>query len=193
MQINSRTTASSVAEGSMGTNKTTAQIGKNREARIDTCKKHGHLTDKYSRGKHWKIADIFLIVRACYKTSQSVPILALWGFNGGREGESRWGVTLESGRLRSASTKRATLMYLLTPYCSAAWQSPLTALTPPLLIYLSHRDETDPVDVSPSNHPIMANRSQKRGEKNRKSVRERNRYRFDQIYCCEQGWPCSAA
>lgn len=75
----------------------------------------------------------------------------------------------ESSRIRLASTKRARLMDLLTPYCAAAWQSPLTDLALPCpptpLIYLSHTDKTDPVDVSPSNHPIMANRSQKRGER----------------------------
>lgn len=54
MQINLHTPASSVVEGWTGTNKTTAQIGKNREARIDTCQKYRHLTDKSSRSKRWE-------------------------------------------------------------------------------------------------------------------------------------------
>lgn len=104
-------------------------------------------------------------------------------------------IASESSRLRQASSECATLMDLLAPYCGEAWQSPLTDLTPSPLIYPSHKDKTDPVDVSPSNHPIMANRNQKTRGKNRKSARERERngYRFDQIYCCEQVWPCSAA
>lgn len=69
------TTASSVAEEIMETKETT-QTGKNREAGIDTCEKHGHLTDKTGGGKHWKMADMQLIICGCYKTSQSVPLLA---------------------------------------------------------------------------------------------------------------------
>lgn len=82
-------------------------------------------------------------------------------------------IASESSRLRQASSECATLMDLLAPYCGEAWQSPLTDLTPSPLIYPSHKDKTDPVDVSPSNHPIMANRNQKTRVKNRKSARER--------------------
>lgn len=37
----------------------------------------------------------------------------------------------ESSKLWVASSKHTTLMDLLTPYCRAAWQSPLTDLSTP--------------------------------------------------------------
>lgn len=54
----------------------TTQIAKNREVRIDGFEKYKNLTGKTGRGKHWKMADVLLIVCGSYKTSQSVPLLA---------------------------------------------------------------------------------------------------------------------
>lgn len=72
---------------------------------------------------------------------------------------------------RLASAKHATLMDLLTPSCRAARQSPGADLPhpppPPAplpLICLSPKDETDQVDVLPSNHPIMAGGQERREE-----------------------------
>lgn len=91
------------------------------------------------------------------------------------KGRRDGGVTSRATPVSSglASTKRATLMDPLTPYCSAARQSSLTDLTPPSLICLSQKDKTDQLDLSPSNLPIMADRRQKRGERIEKCAREK--------------------
>ena len=56
-------------------------------------------------------------------------------------------------------------------------KAPSLILLPPLLIYLSHTEAADPLDVSPPNHLVVANRSLETG----------TRYRFDQIYCAAAG------
>lgn len=74
-------------------------------------------------------------------------------------------ITRESTKLGLATTKCATLMDLLTPYCGAAWQSPLTDLTqPPANLSISHRQDR-PGGCIASNHPITASCGQKRGER----------------------------
>lgn len=99
---------------------------------------------------------------------------------GGVKRCKRSDVQRDAGGLVSslASTKRAALTDLLTPYCGAARQSPLADPPPTLspthtqLIYLSHTDRTDPLQATPSNRPIIADRSRKPGERKRACERE---------------------
>lgn len=109
------------------------QRGEHREVRTDACEKNGHLTEESGEAKHeqkW--------LTCCWlRLLQDISICSLtgppWGVNtdveGGRDGGVRWPASPR--KLWLASTKRPTLMDLLTPYCRAAWQSPLTDLSSP--------------------------------------------------------------
>ena len=93
------TAAPSVTEERGDTEETT-QIAKNRS-------ENRHFGEMWASDgpnwwrKNWKMADMLLIVCGCYKTSQSVPLLASWGVNRGREGKARWrsDITSDSSKL----------------------------------------------------------------------------------------------
>lgn len=93
MQINLHSTASSMAEGTMGNKGTTTQTGKNREVRTGTCEKYGHVTDKTGGSKHWKMADMLLIAGA----ARHLNLFPYWPHEvlmGDMEGKRDGGVTL---------------------------------------------------------------------------------------------------